>query len=150
MAHPTALLRHDQEAVARMREAVERAAEKPDKGEAVQPELLEKIGEFFEAFVVKCPHGKEEKTANSFVSHSIREDPVVLMPVQVERGARHFPDPTRFHSDCRRRIEMLLASLEAVSRVAAHPLTGETKRALTHLSTIGSEILSFRETRERG
>lgn len=61
MAQPTAILRQEHEAVTRMLEAAERAAGKLERKEAVRAELLEGIGEFFELFVDKCHHGKEEE-----------------------------------------------------------------------------------------
>jgi hemerythrin-like domain-containing protein len=61
MAQPTAILRQEHEAVTRMLEAAEQAAGKLDRGEPVRPDLLGGIGEFFELFVDRCHHGKEEE-----------------------------------------------------------------------------------------
>lgn len=61
MAQPTAILRQEHEAVTRMLGAAEQAAGKLERNEAVAPDLLEGIGEFFELFVDKCHHGKEEE-----------------------------------------------------------------------------------------
>lgn len=61
MAQPTAILRQEHEAVTRMLEAAEQAAGKLERNEKVRPNLLEGIGEFFELFVDKCHHGKEEE-----------------------------------------------------------------------------------------
>lgn len=61
MAQPTAILRKEHEAVNRMLEAAEQAAEKLERREAVRAELLDGIMEFFELFVDKCHHGKEEE-----------------------------------------------------------------------------------------
>jgi iron-sulfur cluster repair protein YtfE (RIC family) len=62
------------------------------------------------------------------------------MPVQIGMGAHSFSDPTGLLSDCHRRIEMFLDSLEAVASVAGDPSTDETKRALT------SALRYFRES----
>ena len=61
MSQPTAILRQEHEAVTRMLEAAEQTAAKLERKEAVRPELLEGIDEFFELFVDKCHHGKEEE-----------------------------------------------------------------------------------------
>jgi hemerythrin-like domain-containing protein len=61
MAQPTAVLRQEHEAVIQMLGVAEQAAGKLERKEAVRPELLERIGEFFEVFVDKCHHGKEEE-----------------------------------------------------------------------------------------
>ena len=52
------------------------------------------------------------------------------MPVQIGAPTHDFSDPTGLLSDCHRRIEMFLASLGAVARVADRPLTDEAVRAL--------------------
>jgi hemerythrin-like domain-containing protein len=52
------------------------------------------------------------------------------MPVQIGMGVHDFTDPTGLLSDCHRRIEMFLNSLEAVARVADRPMTEESARAL--------------------
>jgi len=52
------------------------------------------------------------------------------MPVQIGAPTHDFTDPTGLLSDCHRRIEMFLGSLEAVARIANHPLTGEARRIL--------------------
>ncbi len=61
MGQPTAILRQEHEAVTRMIGAAEKAAGKLERGEALRPELLEGISEFFELFVDQCHHGKEEE-----------------------------------------------------------------------------------------
>jgi hemerythrin-like domain-containing protein len=52
------------------------------------------------------------------------------MPVQIGASVHTFSDPTGFLSDCHRRIEMFLGSLEAVARTIDLPATEETGRAL--------------------
>jgi len=52
------------------------------------------------------------------------------MPVQIGAKAHHFNDPTGLLSDCHRRIEMFLGSLEAVATVIDHPPTEDVRRAL--------------------
>lgn len=52
------------------------------------------------------------------------------MPVQIGAVAHNFSDPTGLLSDCHRRIEMFLGSLEAVANVVDLPLTDETRRTL--------------------
>lgn len=52
------------------------------------------------------------------------------MPVQIGSKAHNFTDPTGLLSDCHRRVEMFLRTLEAVGQVIDHPATEETSRAL--------------------
>lgn len=61
------------------------------------------------------------------------------MPVQIGASVHNFSDPTGLLSDCHRRIEMFLGSLEAVAKVLDRPVTDETARALA------SALLYFRE-----
>jgi hemerythrin-like domain-containing protein len=61
MAQPTAILRQEHEAITRMLEAAERAADKLERNEAVKPEHLDGMSEFFSLFLDKCHHGKEEE-----------------------------------------------------------------------------------------
>jgi hemerythrin-like domain-containing protein len=53
------------------------------------------------------------------------------MPVQIGANVHDFSDPAGLLSDCHRRIEMFLGSLEAVAKTIDRPLTEETARALT-------------------
>jgi len=53
------------------------------------------------------------------------------MPVQIGADVHNFSDPTGLLSDCHRRIEMFLGSLEAVAKVIHGPWSDETARALT-------------------
>jgi hemerythrin-like domain-containing protein len=52
------------------------------------------------------------------------------MPVQIGAGVHSYSDPTGLLSDCHRRIEMFLASLQAVAKVIDRPPTSEAARAL--------------------
>jgi hemerythrin-like domain-containing protein len=52
------------------------------------------------------------------------------MPVQIGAKAHDFSDPTGLLSDCHRRIEMFLRSLERVAKVIDTPLTEEARTAL--------------------
>jgi hemerythrin-like domain-containing protein len=52
------------------------------------------------------------------------------MPVQIGAKNHHFSDPTGLLTDCHRRIEMFLGSLEAVAKVVNRPADEETRRAL--------------------
>src|SRR5262252_1342119 len=52
------------------------------------------------------------------------------MPVQIGATAHHFTDPTGLLSDCHRRIEMFLRSLQAVAEVIDQPPTEDVRRAL--------------------
>jgi len=52
------------------------------------------------------------------------------MPVQIGASVHNFTDPTGLLSDCHRRIEMFLGSLQAVAKVIDRPLTDEAARAL--------------------
>ncbi len=52
------------------------------------------------------------------------------MPVQIGAKTHHFNDPTGLLSDCHRRIEMFMHSLEGVAKVIDSPPDEETSRAL--------------------
>jgi hypothetical protein len=52
------------------------------------------------------------------------------MPVQIGAKTHNFTDPTGLLSDCHRRVEMFLGTLEAVANVIDRPATEETRRAL--------------------
>jgi iron-sulfur cluster repair protein YtfE (RIC family) len=52
------------------------------------------------------------------------------MPVQIGAKAHGFSDPTGLLSDCHRRIEMFLGSLQQVAKVIDHPLTPDVRAAL--------------------
>jgi hemerythrin-like domain-containing protein len=52
------------------------------------------------------------------------------MPIQIGAKSHSFTDPTGLLSDCHRRVEMFLGTLQAVAQVIDHPPTEETSRAL--------------------
>jgi len=52
------------------------------------------------------------------------------MPVQIGAKTHSFSEPTGLLSDCHRRIEMFLGSLQRVSELIESPLTGEARAAL--------------------
>ena len=52
------------------------------------------------------------------------------MPVQIGAKSHNFSDPTGLLSDCHRRIEMFLGTLERVALVIDRPLTEDTRPAL--------------------
>lgn len=52
------------------------------------------------------------------------------MPVQIGAKAHSFSDPTGLLSDCHRRIEMFLGSLQRLALVLDRPLTEESRAAL--------------------
>ena len=52
------------------------------------------------------------------------------MPVQIGAPTHNFTDPTGLLSDCHRRVEMFLGTLEAVANVIDRPATEESRRAL--------------------
>jgi len=62
------------------------------------------------------------------------------MPVQIGAKAHSFPDPTGLLSDCHRRIEMFLKSLQQVAEIIDRPLTEEARSALE------SALRYFRES----
>jgi hemerythrin-like domain-containing protein len=53
-----------------------------------------------------------------------------MMPVQIGAQSRSFSDPTGLLSDCHRRIEMFLGTLERVASVIDRPLTEDIRSAL--------------------
>jgi hemerythrin-like domain-containing protein len=52
------------------------------------------------------------------------------MPVQIGAKSHHFTDPTGLLSDCHRRIEMFLGTLQAVAEVIDRPATDDVAQAL--------------------
>jgi hemerythrin-like domain-containing protein len=52
------------------------------------------------------------------------------MPIQIGRKTHDFSDPTGLLSDCHRRIEMFLGSLEAVADVIDRPASEGTRQGL--------------------
>jgi iron-sulfur cluster repair protein YtfE (RIC family) len=52
------------------------------------------------------------------------------MPVQIGTKAHPFTDPTGLLSDCHRRIEMFLDTLDSVARVIGQSPTDEVQQAL--------------------
>jgi hemerythrin-like domain-containing protein len=52
------------------------------------------------------------------------------MPVQIGAKSHNFTDPTGLLSDCHRRVEMFLGTLEAVAGMIDRPATEETRRSL--------------------
>jgi hemerythrin-like domain-containing protein len=54
----------------------------------------------------------------------------IYMPVNIGDTIHSFSDPTALLSDCHRRIEMFLGSLEKVASSIERPLTNDTRRAL--------------------
>ena len=52
------------------------------------------------------------------------------MPVQIGAKSHNFTDPTGLLSDCHRRVEMFLGTLEAVAGMIDRPAAEETRRAL--------------------
>jgi len=52
------------------------------------------------------------------------------MPVQIGSKTHSFSEPTGLLSDCHRRIEMFLASLERIALAADRPLNSESRQAL--------------------
>jgi hemerythrin-like domain-containing protein len=52
------------------------------------------------------------------------------MAVQIGEKTHHFSEPTGLLSDCHRRIEMFLGSLQRVSEFVDNPLTNDARAAL--------------------
>lgn len=52
------------------------------------------------------------------------------MPVQIGATTHSFNDPTGLLSDCHRRVEMFMGSLQAVAAVCDQPLTDDVRRSL--------------------
>ena len=61
------------------------------------------------------------------------------MPVQIGAEVHNFSDPTGLLSDCHRRIELFLGSLEGVAKTVDRPLNNDIASALT------SALRYFRE-----
>jgi hemerythrin-like domain-containing protein len=61
MPQPTQILRQEHEAISRMLDAADLAGDRLERREPMRPELLEGMAEFFELFLDKCHHGKEEE-----------------------------------------------------------------------------------------
>jgi hemerythrin-like domain-containing protein len=52
------------------------------------------------------------------------------MPVQIGATTHSFNDPTGLLSDCHRRVEMFMGSLQAVAALCDQPLTDDVRRSL--------------------
>jgi hemerythrin-like domain-containing protein len=52
------------------------------------------------------------------------------MPVQIGAKSHNFTDPTGLLTDCHRRVEMFLGTLQAVAQLIGHFPAEETRRAL--------------------
>jgi hemerythrin-like domain-containing protein len=57
----TQILRHEHDAVLKMLDASEQAAQKLEQGGQVRPEALSDLLDFFKTFADKCHHSKEEE-----------------------------------------------------------------------------------------
>ncbi len=60
MPQPTEILKQEHNAILRMLDAAEALAGRIGSGELPEPELLAGVTEFFELFLDRCHHGKEE------------------------------------------------------------------------------------------
>jgi len=61
MATATAVLKHEHDAILRMLDVAEELAHRLRGDEAVAPETLEQLNEFFQLFADRCHHAKEEE-----------------------------------------------------------------------------------------
>jgi hemerythrin-like domain-containing protein len=61
MATATQILRHEHEAILKMLEASEQAAQKLERGGEAPSAILEDLLDFFKTFADQCHHGKEEE-----------------------------------------------------------------------------------------
>jgi hemerythrin-like domain-containing protein len=61
MATAKEILRLEHEAIVKMLDVTEKAAGRLERDEAVRPEVLANLQEFFRLFVDQCHHGKEEE-----------------------------------------------------------------------------------------
>lgn len=60
MERATEVLRKEHDAILKMLEAATRTGERLDRGQPVDPQILDDLLEFFQLFADKCHHGKEE------------------------------------------------------------------------------------------
>lgn len=61
MATATAVLKHEHDAILRMLDVAEELAHRLRRDEAVAPEMLKELSEFFQLFADRCHHAKEEQ-----------------------------------------------------------------------------------------
>jgi hemerythrin-like domain-containing protein len=69
MAAATKVLRHEHEAILKMLDVTEKVANRLERGEAVRPEVLANLQEFFRLFADQCHHGKEEDLLFPLLEH---------------------------------------------------------------------------------
>jgi hemerythrin-like domain-containing protein len=102
MPTATFILRKEHDAILKMLDATEEAARRIEAGQAVAPETLEGLLEFFRLFADRCHHGKEED---------------LLFPLLESRGLPRDGGPTgvmlREHDQGRALIRQMVEAVEA-------------------------------------
>jgi hemerythrin-like domain-containing protein len=66
----------------------------------------------------------------SSLRRTFRSYPEIIMPVQIGATTHSFLEPTGLLSDCHRRIEMFLGSLDRASKMVDEPLSADSRSAL--------------------
>jgi hemerythrin-like domain-containing protein len=102
MPNATLILRKEHDAILKMLDATEEAARRIESGQAVAPQTLEGLLEFFRLFADRCHHGKEED---------------LLFPLLERRGLPRHGGPTgvmlREHDQGRELIRKMVEAVEA-------------------------------------
>jgi hemerythrin-like domain-containing protein len=102
MPTATLILRKEHDAILKMLDATEEAARRIEAGQAVAPETLEGLLEFFRLFADRCHHGKEED---------------LLFPLLESRGLPRHGGPTgvmlREHDQGRALVRQMVEAVEA-------------------------------------
>jgi len=70
------------------------------------------------------------------------------MHVQIGAKTPRFSDPTALLSDCHRRIEMFLGSLQRVAQIIDSPLSADARSALETAPTFTRQLPSTLKTRK--
>lgn len=129
MPEATAILRKEHEAILKMLNATDEAVRRIDARQAVKPDTLGGLLEFFRLFADKCHHGKEED---------------LLFPLLESRGLPRSGGPTgvmlREHEMGRALIKQMVEALEASRRGESDAPTRWAAAARQYVPLLRSHI----------
>jgi hemerythrin-like domain-containing protein len=89
MPQPTDILKQEHNAILRMLDAAEALAGRIGRGAPPEPELLAGVSEFFELFLDRCHHGKEEDLFFPLLERkgvAVRGGPIGVMLREHQQG----------------------------------------------------------------
>jgi hemerythrin-like domain-containing protein len=98
MEQATQILRKEHDAILKMLEAATRTSERLERGQPVDPQILDDLLEFFRLFADQCHHGKEEE---------------LLFPVLEKKGVPRAGGPIGVMLDEHEQARKLIADMSA-------------------------------------